>query len=189
MIKRTLIVVGFLIIACETPFKAQTPSGGASQEQPQAAALWSGWWKLNLEKSTYQGMPRPMPPEGQVRQYTLRPDGFWVESVFTTNAAGLPTFIQRVFRLDRSQKQSGFAVATLAEFQATGKRPADPTATYRGIDRYTVERLNSEPGGTVRTTTRTVSKDGKTFTLTIKGTNPQSGQPLNEVELFERIAD
>ena len=188
MMKRTLTIVGFLIATCAPPFNAQTPSGGASQDQPQATELWSGWWKLNLEKSTYQGMPKPMPPEGQVRQYTLRPDGFWVESVFTTNAAGLPTFIQRVFRLDGSQQQSAFGTATLAEFQATGKRPSDPTAIYKAIDRYTVERLNKEPGGTVRTTTRTVSKDGKTFTLTIKGTN-QQGQPLNEVELFERIAN
>ena len=128
-----------------------------------------------------------MPPESQVRQYTFRPDGFWVESVFTTNAAGLPTFIQRVFRLDGTQQQSAFGPATLAEFQATGKRPPEPTASYRLIDQYTVERLNKEPGGTVRSTTRTVSRDGKTFTLTIKGTNPQ-GQPLNEIELFERIA-
>lgn len=186
--KRTLIFVGFLIIACATHFKAQTPGRGDNQEQAQAAELWSGWWKLNLEKSTYQGMPRPMPPESQVRQYTLRTDGFWVESVFSTNAAGLPMFVQRVFRLDGQQQQSFFGTATLAEFQATGKRPSDPTAIYRAIDPYTVERLNKEPGGTVRSTTRTVSRDGKTFTLTIKGTTPQ-GQPLNEVELFERIAN
>ena len=186
MMQRALIVAGFLMIASATPFEAQSPSGGTSQEQSQAAALWSGWWKLNVEKSKYEGMPHPMPPEGQVRQYTLRPDGFWVELVFTTNAAGLPTFVQRVFRLDGSQQQSSFGPATLAEFQAAGKRPSDPTAIYKAVDRYTVERLNKEPGGTVRTTTRTVSRDGKTFTLVIKGTNPQ-GQPLNEVELFERI--
>ena len=187
MLKRSLIVVGLLIIACAAPFNAQPPNPGATQQQVQAAELWSGWWKLNLEKSTYQGMPRPMPPESQVRQYTIRPDGFWVESVFSTNAAGLPTFIQRVFRLDGTQQQSSFGAATLAEFQATGKRPSEPTATYKVIDQYTVERLNKEPGGTIRSTTRTVSRDGKTFSLTIKGTNPK-GQPLNESELFERIA-
>ncbi len=185
MLNSRRMAIGLLIIGCAAPFNAQAPSQGANQEQ--AAELWSGWWKLNLEKSTYEGMPRPMPPESQVRQYTFRPDGFWVESVFTTNAAGLPTFIQRVFRLDGTQQQSSFGAATLAEFQATGKRPSEPTANYRVIDQYTVERLNKEPAGTVRSTTRTVSRDGKTFTLTIKGTNPQ-GQPLNEVELFERIA-
>lgn len=92
-----------------------------------------------------------------------------------------------LIRLDGTQQQSSFGAATLAEFQATGKRPSEPTAKYRVIDQYTVERLNKEPAGTVRSTTRTASRDGKTFTLTIKGTNPQ-GQPLNEVELFERIA-
>ena len=60
-------------------FQGTESQRGASQEQSQAAALWSGWWKLNVEKSKYEGMPHPMPPEGQVRQYTLRPDGFWVE--------------------------------------------------------------------------------------------------------------
>ena len=188
--KHTLIVVGFVLLACATSFSSQIPAASDDQAQTQAAKLWSGWWKLNLEKSTYEGMRRPMPPEGQIRQYTLRPDGFWVESVFTTNAAGLPSFIQRVFRLDGTQRQSGFPnIATLAEFLATGKRPPEPTATtYRMVDPYTVERLNKERGGTMRSTTRTISRDGKTFTLTIKGTNPQ-GQPLNEVELFERIAD
>jgi hypothetical protein len=187
MVKRSLSVIGLLILACAARFGAQAPSQGTNQQRVQATELWSGWWKFNLEKSTYQGMPRPMPPESQVRQYTLLPDGFWVESVFSTNAAGLPTFIQRVFRLDGTQQQSSFGTATLAEFQATGRRPAEPTATYKVIDQYTVERLNKEPGGTIRSTTRTVSRDGKTFTLTIKGTNPQ-GLPLNEVELFERIA-
>ena len=186
--RQDLIVASFLMIACAIPLRAQSPSGGSSQEQAQASKLWAGWWKLNLDKSTYEGMPRPMPPEGQIRQYSLRSDGFWVESVFTTNAAGLPTFIQRVFRLDGGQTQSNFSGPSLAEFQATGKRPSDPTAIYRAVDPYTVERLNKEPGGTVRTTTRTVSRDGKTFTLTIKGTNSQ-GEALHEVEIFERIAD
>lgn len=185
MTKRTSLMVALLVVGVAA--SGATQSAGDKAEQMQAEKLWSGWWRLNLDKSTYDGMPRPMPPEGQVRQYSLRPDGFWVESVFTTDAAGLPSFLQRVFTLDGTHKQSGLGVVTLAEFLVTGKRPAEPTATYRMIGPHSVERLNKEPGGTIRTTTRTVSVDGQSFTLTIKGRNPQ-GQPLHEVELFERIA-
>lgn len=185
MTKRTSLMVASLVVAVAISGEAQTAADKA--EQIQAASLWSGWWRLNLEKSTYDGMPRPMPPEGQVRQYSLRPDGFWVESVFTTDADGLPSFRQRVFTLDGTNKQSSLGSVRLAEFLVTGKRPAEPTATYRMVGPYTVERLDQEPSGTLRSTTRTVSADGQSFTLTIKGTNPQ-GQPLHEVEFFERIA-
>ena len=40
-------------------------------------------------------------------------------------------------------------------------------------------------GKVVQTLTRKMSSDGKSFTVTVKGTNPQ-GQPVNNVLVFAK---
>jgi len=47
------------------------------------------------------------------------------------------------------------------------------------------ERTDSKGGKAVQTFIRVVSKDGKTMTVTIKGTNAQ-GQAVNNVVVFEK---
>lgn len=178
--KRSLIAVSVLVV-CSIALLAQTP---AQENQP----LGSGLWKLNLEKSTYDPGPRPKPPVSETRLYRLRPDGFWVMNIFGVNAQGYPTFSQTVFKLDGQDRVSSYNAALLADFQATGTRPT-AMSNQKSIDPNTVQVVNKGPDGrVVSTVTRTISKDGKTFTLTTKATNAQ-GQPVNNVQVFERIGN
>jgi hypothetical protein len=66
----------------------------------------------------------------------------------------------------------------------TGNPDAD-TLSLKRIDTHTTEFTLKKAGKVVITGTRTISKDGKTITLTSKGTNAR-GQTLNDVEVFER---
>ena len=57
--------------------------------------------------------------------------------------------------------------------------------TLKRVDANTSERTDSKGGKAVQTFIRVVSKDGKTMTVTIKGTNAQ-GQAVKNVVVFEK---
>ena len=69
-------------------------------------------------------------------------------------------------------------------YPITGSEIAD-TVTLKRVDANTSERTDSKGGKAVQTFIRVVSKDGKTMTVTIKGTNAQ-GQAVNNVVVFEK---
>ena len=66
----------------------------------------------------------------------------------------------------------------------TGNPEADMLSLKR-IDAYTAEFTQKKAGQVVMTGTRSISRDGKVMTITTKGTNAK-GQPVNEVEVFEK---
>ena len=66
----------------------------------------------------------------------------------------------------------------------TGSAIADTVSLKRSNARTTV-RTDKKGGTVVQTLRRVVSKDGKTMTVTTKGTNAQ-GQAVNNVALFEK---
>lgn len=66
----------------------------------------------------------------------------------------------------------------------TGSPDLDALSMKR-IDPFTTESTHKKAGKVVATATRVVSKDGKTMTITTKGTNAK-GQPFNNVEVFDR---
>ena len=61
---------------------------------------------------------------------------------------------------------------------------AETIATKR-VDAYTVEATMKKAGKVVQTTLAVYSKDGKTRTLTTKGTSAD-GKPTNNVTVWDR---
>ncbi len=70
------------------------------------------------------------------------------------------------------------------DYPLNGSAVAD-TVSLKRINERTSERMDKKAGKPVLTYTRVVSQDGKTMTVTIKGTNPQ-GQPIANVVVFEK---
>jgi hypothetical protein len=66
----------------------------------------------------------------------------------------------------------------------TGSQVANTVALKR-VDARTTVRTDKKDGKVVQTLTRVVSPDGKTMTVTVKGTNAQ-GQPVNNVIVFDK---
>jgi hypothetical protein len=69
-------------------------------------------------------------------------------------------------------------------YPITGSETAD-TVMLKRVDANTSERTDSKGGKAVQTLVRVVSKDGKTMTVTVKGSNAQ-GQAVNNVVVFEK---
>lgn len=127
-----------------------------------------GTWHLNVAKSTYSPGPAPksqvltIEAAGageKVTSESVSATGAKTVSVYTANYDGKP-------------------------YPITGSETAD-TVTLKRVDANTSERTDSKGGKAVQTFIRVVSKDGKTMTVTIKGTNAQ-GQAVNNVVVFEK---
>jgi len=127
-----------------------------------------GTWQNNIAKSKYDPGPAPKSQtlkieaagEGEkVTSETVSADGSKTTSEYTANYDGKP-------------------------YPIKGSLTADTVALKR-VDSHTTERADSRGGKTVQTFTRVVSKDGKTMTVTVKGTNAQ-GKPVHNVIVFEK---
>jgi len=127
-----------------------------------------GTWQNNIAKSKYDPGPAPKSQtlkieaagEGEkVTSETVSADGSKTTSEYTANYDGKP-------------------------YPIKGSLTADTVALKR-VDSHTTERVDSRGGKTVQTFTRVVSKDGKTMTVTVKGTNSQ-GKPVHNVIVFEK---
>jgi len=127
-----------------------------------------GTWHLNVANSTYSPGPAPksqvltIEAAGageKVTSESLLATGAKTVSVYTANYDGKP-------------------------YPLTGSDTAD-TVTLKHVDANTSERTDSKGGKAVQTFVRVVSTDGKTMTVTIKGTNAQ-GQAVNNVVVFEK---
>lgn len=128
-----------------------------------------GTWNLNLAKSKYTPGP---PPRSRVLK--IEPAGG--NSFKLTNDAvladGKKTHVVETFIQDGKD-------------HPLHDNPNADAQLNRQIDLYTTETINKKGGKTVQTLRRVVSKDGKTMTITIKGTTP-SGAPLDDVRVFDK---
>jgi len=70
------------------------------------------------------------------------------------------------------------------DYPLTGSPNAD-TVSLKRIDARTTERTDKKGGKVTVTLTRVVAQDGKTMTVTVRGTNPQ-GQAVNTVIVFDK---
>jgi histidinol dehydrogenase len=127
-----------------------------------------GTWQLNVAKSKYDPGPAPKSQtlkieaagKGEkVTSETVTADGTKATTSYTADFDGKPHPI-------------------------TGSPSAD-SVTLKRIDAHTTERVDTKAGKTVTTYHRVVSKDGKTMTVTVKGTTAQ-GQATNNVVVFEK---
>jgi len=141
-----------------SPVEDQTP------EVPQAADPFVGTWQLNLEKSTHDPGSAP---RNLTRTVEDRGDGFFVMTRDGIDAEGNRSFAQYAYKRDGKD----YPILELGL-----ETPLSISAV--SVDAYTEEFTVKSDGKGAGTATRTVSRDGKTTTMTSEGSDA--------VSLFER---
>jgi hypothetical protein len=128
-----------------------------------------GVWKLNVAKSKYS--PGPVP----------------TTATTTIEAAGAGTKVSVDQILpDGSKRQYSFtANYDGKDTPIVGNNPDADTVARTRINASTVQTTSKKAGKVTTTQTSEVSIDGKTRTVTTKGTNAK-GQAVNNVAIYER---
>jgi hypothetical protein len=128
-----------------------------------------GTWKLNLTKSKYSLGP---PPKSQIIKYEpYGGDGLKI-TTDGVDAQGNSTHTETSAKFDGK------------DYPLTGSPIAD-TISMKRIDANTTERTYKKAGKVTSTSRRVVSRDGKTLTLTNKGTDAQ-GKPTSSVAVYDK---
>ena len=127
-----------------------------------------GTWKLNVAKSKFSPGPAP---QGLTLNVELSGQGEKVTAEFV-NPDGTRTTSQYTAKFDGK------------DYPLTGSQVADRVSLKR-IDARTTDRTDKKGGKVAQTLRRVVSQDGKTMTVTVKGTNAQ-GQKVNNVVVFDK---
>jgi hypothetical protein len=141
---------------------------GGGQVAAQASNPRFGTWKLNVAKSKYD--PGPAPQSGTMKiEAAGEGEKSSTEGV---NATGGPTKTEYTAQYDGK------------DYAITGAQNADMVSLKR-LDARTLERTNKKGEKVVATSTWVVSEDGKTMTVTTKGTNAQ-GQATNNVTVWDK---
>jgi hypothetical protein len=153
----------------------------AQNPQPNEAL---GTWKLNIAKSKWSPGPAPAALFSDLRRWEKRNDGFTVVTISGTDGNGNPTIQQMTYKID-GKDYPNYTTLSLAEFSATGAKPG--TTTLKVVDEYTVAIQTKDAKGVPGIPIlRSVSKDGKTVTMTTRGKNPQ-GVAVENILVYERV--
>ena len=143
-------------------------AAGLSILSAQGADPRVGSWQLNVAKSKYTPGPAP---KSQTLKIEAAGKGEKVTSE-TVSATGDKTTSEYTADYDgKPHPLKGSATADMV--------------TLTRVDSHTTERVDTKGGKTTMTYNRVVSKDGKTMTVTTKGTNAQ-GQATSNVVVFEK---
>jgi hypothetical protein len=134
----------------------------------RAAEPAIGTWKLNLAKSTFSPGPAP---KSQTRTYAESTQGITM-TVKTTAADGKETTTTLIVKDDGKP----YAVSGNPDFDTVSANRVDP---------LTIHITQMKAGAIVSTGVRTVSKDGKTLTLALKGTHV-TGAKYDNVAVYDR---
>lgn len=137
--------------------------------QAQANKHLVGTWKLNAEKSKFS--PGPAPKAMTVTYSAAGPDGVKI-AVDVTPSTGAAEHWEMTAQYDGK------------EYPVKGNANAD-TVSLKKIDDLTGESTFKKGGKVTATNTRTLSKDGKTLTVTSVGTTVD-GKPRKDVQVFEK---
>lgn len=127
-----------------------------------------GTWKMNVAKSKFS--PGPAPKSQTV--------------TFAAAGQGVKVTTEGVGADGSKTAQSYTANYDGKDVPLTGSATTD-TVSLKRISATTVERTDKKAGKMVQTITRVMSADGKTLTITTKGTNAQ-GQAVNNVGVYEK---
>jgi hypothetical protein len=136
--------------------------------QAQAYKGLAGTWKLNAAKSTFSPGP---PPKSMTVTYTVAGDS--VKIIAEMTPAEGPAQ-----RWEMSGKYDG------QDYPITGNPTAD-MVSFKLVNDQTGESTFKKSGKVTATNTRILSADGKTLTITSKGTTAD-GKPRNDVQVFEK---
>ena len=141
---------------------------GIERLSAQATDPRIGTWQLNVAKSKFSPGP---PPQSQTLKIEASGRGEKVTSE-AVNADGTRTTTQYTANFDGK------------DYPLTGSQIADMVSLKR-IDARTTDRTDKKGGKVAQTLRRVVSQDGKTMTVTVKGTNAQ-GQAVNNIVVFQK---
>jgi hypothetical protein len=122
-----------------------------------------GIWNLNREKSRL-----PSVPAGwfDIRRYTMRPDGYLVGLLVTSNDRGVH-FLQFTAKSD-GKDYPEYSDDLLADMIAAAK-PTTRTYAETVIDEFTTAWIDKVNGKIVAAGRKTVSTDRQTLTITVQG--------------------
>ncbi len=141
----------------------------ASNVSAQSKNIGMGTWKLNLEKSKYS--PAGFAPKSLTA--TFEPAGKGVK----LNTEGIGP--------------DGKPAATEYTANYDGKdvplkgSPVADTVSLKRVNALTTVRTDKKDGKVVQTLTRKIAKDGKSFTVAVKGKTAK-GEPINHLLVFEK---
>jgi hypothetical protein len=124
-----------------------------------------GVWKLNTDKSSAR-----VPPDFlEIRQYSLRPDGYLVGLLITGNAQQGYHYLQFVARSD-GKDYPEYSDPIVTDMVAAGK-PTRRTYAERLIDDHVTEWIDKVDGRITAQGRKTISNDGKTLTISVDGSS------------------
>jgi hypothetical protein len=125
-------------------------------------------WILNVEKSSYDPGP---PPRSQTLTYEKVPEGIKA-TIITVDPKG-----QSVTARYTAQYDS-------LEYPLTGSATIDAIALKR-VNAYTAEATLTHARKLIGTARRVISEDGKTMTITFRGTD-ENGRRVTNVAVYEK---
>jgi hypothetical protein len=128
-----------------------------------------GTWLLDRAHSTF--IPAPG-PKGQMRTYELAAGDGEKLTARGIDTEGRPTLVQYTARYDGK------------DYSITGSAGGELISLTK-VDRFTTRSTQKRSGKAAIVSTRTVSKDGKTLTVTTKGTTAE-GAVIDSVMIFAR---
>src|SRR5262245_50363035 len=150
------LIVGIIVIALAAGAEAQAPKGLA------------GTWKLNVAKSKFSPGPAP---KAMTIVYTAAGEGVKI-AVDLTPAEGPAQHWEMAGNYDGKDNP------------VTGNPLAD-TVSFKKVNDHTGESTFKKDGKVTATNHRVLSEDGKTLTITSKGTTAD-GKPRNDIQVFEK---
>jgi hypothetical protein len=134
-----------------------------------AADPFVGTFKLNLAASKWPSSP----PKELTAVVASQGDDYLVTRT-GTDADGKPISLKYTY-----PKKGGPVAVT------EGGPQSGTSATVKKTDDYTSDGTIMQDGKVIQAVHTVVSKDGKTLTRTIKGTDAQ-GKPVDRVEVYDR---
>jgi hypothetical protein len=141
----------------------------ASTVLAQSSNPHVGTWRLNVAKSKYS-------PGPAIKSGTTKIDAAGTGAKYTVDQVTADGTVRHwEFTANYDGKDS----------PVTGNNPDSDMVAVTRVNANTVQLVNKRGGKVTTTQMSVVSADGKTRTITTKGTNAQ-GQPVNNVVLYER---
>jgi hypothetical protein len=150
-----------LVVLCALAISAVIHLGtfASAQTAQGHVPLIVGTWRLNAEKSNVR-----LPPDAlEIRQYRMRQDGFLVGLLITSNAQGYH-YLQFTAKSD-GKDYPEYTETLLADMIAAGKQ-TPRTYSEKIVDEYVTEWTDKADGRITAQGKKTISKDGKTLTVT-----------------------
>jgi hypothetical protein len=130
-----------------------------------------GTWELNVSKSKFSAALGPA-PKSSTRTYSLSTDGMMSLTINTVSADGKENTVSMSYKLDGQ------------DYPVKGA-PAFDSISVKRMNSHTVEFSTKKAGKQATMGRRTVSKDGKTLTHTVTGTD-KTGAKFQQTEVYDK---